>query len=231
MNLLLMTGGLSSAAALCLLARAELTTDLVLVATAYSTIEHPDTLAYIQHVILPFLRFHAIPHQRVVLGGAVPSSFPTTIIPSHNSNGSARSHSCVDRKRDILLRFICKISNAPVLSVLTTSDGFVLPSSAFPFPVLTPFSRFCSFDLQKIVEDFPLPLPYRSRCWFCGYQTMTEWRTLRRSFPQQWKDVTTLEKEMVKHGQFLTPARSPLSTHTHPLYANVSPPQSGLCFL
>jgi len=52
---------------------------------------------------------------------------------------------------------------------------------------------------KKIIQDHGLPIPHRSKCWFCPFQTITEWKALRMNHPDLFCKAEQLEARNRKY--------------------------------
>ena len=46
---------------------------------------------------------------------------------------------------------------------------------------------------KEIIQDHGLPIPHRSKCWFCPFQTIREWKELRMNHPDLFSKAEQLE--------------------------------------
>ena len=51
-------------------------------------------------------------------------------------------------------------------------------------------------DSIRYVKKFGLPTPPRSACTFCPYHSDYEWKKLKKNFPNEFKNVVSLEEKM-----------------------------------
>ena len=70
---------------------------------------------------------------------------------------------------------------------------------------------------KKIIKDHGLPIPHRSKCYICRYQTISEWKELRMVHPDLFCKVEQLEQRNIeyrisigKKPMFLSPKKARL---------------------
>lgn len=70
---------------------------------------------------------------------------------------------------------------------------------------------------KEIILDAGLPIPHRSKCWFCPFQTIKEWKELRMNHPDLFCKAEQLEarnmeylKSKGKNPLFIHPNKKPL---------------------
>src|SRR3990167_11264180 len=54
-------------------------------------------------------------------------------------------------------------------------------------------------DCQRIITDYGLPIPLKSSCFFCPFQTPYEWQWLKVSHPDLFQRTLELEAQYHKH--------------------------------
>jgi len=54
-------------------------------------------------------------------------------------------------------------------------------------------------DCISVIKDAGLPIPHRSKCWFCPFQTIAEWKELRMNHPDLFCKAIKLEKRNMKY--------------------------------
>ena len=52
---------------------------------------------------------------------------------------------------------------------------------------------------KEIIQDHGLPIPHRSKCWFCPFQTIMEWRELRMNHPDLFCKAEQLEARNMEY--------------------------------
>jgi len=72
-------------------------------------------------------------------------------------------------------------------------------------------------DCIDIIKANGLPVPHRSKCYFCPYQTRSEWKALRMNHPDLFCRAERLEQRNMeyriskgKQPMFLSPSKKPL---------------------
>jgi hypothetical protein len=69
---------------------------------------------------------------------------------------------------------------------------------------------------KEIIKDAGLPIPHRSKCWFCPFQTISEWKKLRMHHPDLFCKAKKLEARNREYRKFI--GKKPLY-----LYGNARP--------
>ncbi len=54
-------------------------------------------------------------------------------------------------------------------------------------------------DCKKIIRDAGLPIPHRSKCYICPFQTISEWKELRMNHPDLFCKAEQLEKRNMEY--------------------------------
>ena len=69
---------------------------------------------------------------------------------------------------------------------------------------------------KEIIREAGLPIPHRSKCWFCPFQTIAEWKELRMNHPELFCKAEKLEARNQKYR--IMKGKKPLF-----LYGNAKP--------
>jgi len=51
-------------------------------------------------------------------------------------------------------------------------------------------------DCEQVIRDRGLPLPAKSACFMCPHRTNEEWRFIRDTYPDQWKEAIRIDEEI-----------------------------------
>jgi 3'-phosphoadenosine 5'-phosphosulfate sulfotransferase (PAPS reductase)/FAD synthetase len=65
------------------------------------------------------------------------------------------------------------------------------------FPLLE--SNVSREDCKNIIKKAGLPIPHRSKCWFCPFQTISEWKQLRMNHSDLFCKAEQLEKRNMNY--------------------------------
>lgn len=163
--------------------------------------EKPETYAYLDEWILPFLQEKGLLYTRVAA--------KETLIER-----CMRGHTIPDRRyrwstRDYKIRPINKHlkPKAPVTVYLGIAFDEVHRMKPAWEPWLT--REYPLIDRQinrkeceKIIQSQSWPVPPKSGCWFCPFQRIGEWRSLHQDHPDLFEMAVKVEKNGSKYPEF-----------------------------
>lgn len=261
-------GGRQSTAALVLAAQGvpELAGRVFLFANVGEDSERAETLRYIEEYAKPFAADHGIEFhelRRVPKKGKYAGQ-PNTIyqrlmddnkgivIPARMSNGAPGNRTCtIDYKIDVISRWL-KEHGATKDDPALTGLGFTwdelqrigagnrIPHQRLDYPLID--LRMTVHDCIKVIENAGLPVPPKSACWFCPYQSRKDWLRLRMSDPELFDKAVALEYRINdKRGAigrdvvYLHPALVPLEQAVGEQYSlfddTADSCETGYCFM
>ncbi len=231
-------GGVQSTAALVLSAERRIDFPVHLFANVGDDSEHPDTLAYVRDVAIPYAAQHGIEfvelkrHKRdgsvETLVGRIYGAARSIPIPARMSNGAPGRRTCTS---DFKIRVVAKwlkqhgaTAAAPALTGLgisldefhraRTDSGIEWQALAYPLIDL----RLTRKDCEKIITAAGLPVPPKSSCYFCPFHNRQTWQALKRTRPDLFEKAVAIENHINdKRGAIgkdavrLHPSNTPLS--------------------
>ena len=65
-------------------------------------------------------------------------------------------------------------------------------SIEYQYPLIE--KRITRTQCKKIIRDHDLNVPRKSGCWFCPFQTLSQWKKLRDDYPELFKKAMALEE-------------------------------------
>ena len=260
-------GGVQSTAALVLAAQGvpELAGRVFLFANVGEDSERAETLQYVNEVAKPFAAQHGIElHElrRTISRGKRAGSVDTIYgrlmgntrsigIPVRMSNGAPGNRNCTtDYKIDVIARWL-KQHGATKADPALTGLGFTwdeihrigandrIPHQRLDYPLID--LRLTRHQCVNVIERAGLPVPPKSACWFCPFQSRGDWLRLRENDPELFQRAVELEKRINdKRGAigrdvvWLHPALVPLDQavgQQYSLFSEDDSCQTGYCFM
>lgn len=182
--------------------------------------ENPDTLAYIRDYAKPFAEQNSIefielqPAKRTLRQHVMQSkrSVPLPIVLQPKKKGVSPKfgmRSCtVDYKIKPLDRFIRKSLGAEAYTIgigFSTDEWHRATNAKNSMAWRTPEYpllklRLSATDCQHIIEFVGLPIPPKSACFFCPFQSRKSWQELHDQQPWLYADAIEMEQH-VQHNQ------------------------------
>lgn len=261
-------GGRQSTAALVLAAQGapELAGRVFLFANVGEDSERAETLRYVEEYAKPFaadrgIEFHEL--RRVPKKGKYKDQIETVygrcvgnnrsiVIPVRMSNGAPGNRSCTnDFKIRVIVRWL-KEHGANKSDPASTGIGFTWdelhrigrikedPCQKIEYPLID--LRMTVHDCIKAIENVGLPVPPKSACWFCPYQSRKDWLRMRSDDPALFDKAVALEHRInEKRGAigrnvvYLHPALVPLEQAVGEQYSlfddTADSCETGYCFM
>lgn len=203
-------GGVQSTACLVLAAQGKIDFPLFIFANVGDDSEHPDTLAYVRNVAVPYaaangIEFVIAAHKRTLYEEAIRDNRRIPL-PAYMSNGAPGKRTCTaDFKirviaRELRRRGATKANPAVVgLGISIDEVERARTDSGIPHEIL----EYPLLDLglnrgscAGIIERAGLPVPGKSACWFCPFQSNKRWGELRRERPDLFAKACALESRI-----------------------------------
>jgi len=198
--------GVQSTALLVLAAQQKIDFDLFLFANVGDDSEHPDSLAYMTDVAVPYAAAHGIElvalhkvkrdgTKETLMGRLMKEGSRSLPIPVRMSNGAPGSRSCT---ADFKIRVIAKElkrRGATVADPATVALGISvdeierakpglderMPYQFRVYPLLD--LGLTRADCKRIIAEAGLPVPGKSACFFCPFHDKHAWANLARESP------------------------------------------------
>lgn len=209
-------GGVQSTALLVLAAQGEIDYRVALFANVGDEAENPGSLRYIEEHARPFAAQHqiALHELRWVSRGGVERDLYTDLmgdnrsidIPVKMEGGAPGTRKCTDRYKMEVVRRWCRAHGATPAAPATIAVGFstdeisrasnrrMEPIENVVYPLLDlGLSR---ADCARVITEAGLPVPPKSSCWFCPFQTPTQWAEKRRDQPVLFDRAVALEDRL-----------------------------------
>jgi hypothetical protein len=231
-------GGTETTALLCLVAEGHLPVpDHIIMADTGR--EVVSTWRYLE-TIRPWLAAHGLPQIKIAHPGlarvGIYSHRGELLLPAFTETGKLRTFCSTEWKARPVTRLLRQIG----VTRETRWLGFSLdetrrikdnPDLRYPLVEL----GVARTDCVRIIQRAGLPLPRKSRCWCCPYQTDQEWREMGNS-SQDWEAAVALDEAIREHdergGVWLHHSRQPLrSARLDKLNLRRPSCQQGLCFV
>ena len=261
-------GGRQSTAALVLAAQGvpELAGRVFLFANVGEDSERAETLRYVEEYAKPFAADHGIefhelrkvstrgPHV-----GQVRTIYESLVghnrsvdIPVYMSNGAPGNRKCtVSFKIEVISNYLRDYGATPS-SPATLGIGFTwdelqrigandrVPHQRLDYPLID--LRMNIHDCMTTIENAGLPIPPKSACWFCPYQSRKDWLRMRMADPELFEKAVALEHRInEKRGAigrdvvYLHPALVPLEQAVGEQYSlfddTADSCETGYCFM
>lgn len=221
MRLFSFGGGVQSVAVLVAQARGLLPRDYdyFVFANVGHDSENPDTLDYIDQIVIPFAARHGIPFETVqktrfgepdTVYGSVMRETREIPIPVVLPSGAFGKRSCtVDFKIHTVNRWAKKrgythITNGIGISLdefrrARFSDDYeliqkvnVMVRREYPLLDLRYTRQMC----RGLIQSEGLPVPPKSACYFCPFQSSRSWIELRQKHPDLFKRAVELDRRV-----------------------------------
>lgn len=227
-------GGVQSTACLVLAARGEIDFQTFLFANVGEDSEHPDTLAYVRDVSMPYAARHGLEFvvvRKITNGQAetimdrlerLEKSIPLPV--RMGQNGAPGNRICTtDFKVKPILKWLKEhgaTDEDPAVSGIGISideahrakpcgqSGVTYQRLTYPLLDLGMNRSNC----VAIIERAGLPVPPKSSCFFCPYHSRKTWEQLKASRPDLFRRACEIEKVLYERGRklgrgefFLTP--------------------------
>lgn len=254
-------GGVQSVAVLVLAAQGKVQYDQFLFANVGADSENPETLAYFEVFAVPFAFRHGIPLEelhkvrrngdRETLLGRIRRSERSIPIPMHMNNGAPGNRQCTgDFKISVVAKWLrehgATAESPATVGLGISTDEFQRARSAsklnyerLEYPLLD--LRLSRLDCRRIIADVGLPIPPKSACFFCPFQSPTQWRRLKHDKPALFAQSVEIEGFLNARGGRLGKDRVWMTRYAAPLDQVISGEQmtfddyldtceSGYCF-
>lgn len=216
-------GGVQSVACLVLAAQGKIDFKTFVFANVGDNSENPETIQYLNEVVLPYAEKHGIEVievQRVSRDGRKMDIYDRLLetkrsidIPVRMSNGAPGRRSCtIEFKIKPVAKYHKKLGatkdNPGVLGIGISMDEFqrMRSKSSVEWQVL----EYPLIDLKldrsackQLIADAGLPVPPKSSCWFCPYHTLGSWRQLQANNPALYNKAVELEELINKRRESL----------------------------
>ena len=229
-------GGVQSTALLVMAARGMIDYPLFIFANTGDDSEHPDSIAYVRDIAIPYGKEHGIEVvevakdgptlRQVAMGEAQATKFP---LPFYGENGAPMGRACTSdwKIRTVaneLRRRGCSAKNPAHVALGISMDeiqrakaeGYQDPKfkiQILHYPLLQHGMN--RHDCIKLIADEGLPEPGKSSCYFCPFHSRDAWQHLRETRPDLFEQSVELERrykerlaEKGRRTQWLTPAGS-----------------------
>lgn len=204
-------GGVQSTAVLVLAVQKRVQYDAFVFANVGEESENPDTLSYVSEVAWPYAERHGIRLEEVrakwTLMQGIQHRLRSLIIPvkfqtRDGKRGRSRRTCTVDYKIKPIDRWLRRhgataekpatiglgISTDEVQRARTDSGQ---PFKSLEYPLLD--LRLSRSDCRQIITEAGLPIPPKSACWFCPFQSLRQWRDLKHGKPELFGAAVALE--------------------------------------
>lgn len=208
-------GGVQSTAMLVLAAQGALgDVTAALFANVGDRSEHPETLAYVRKVAVPFAAEAGIDLRelrRVKRDGQVEDLHDrlmagrTAIPVRRTKDGPPMSRSCTADFKVAVISKELKRHGATRDHPVDVCIGISVDEIERAKPGIDPRSPFQRrvyplldlglhrSDCRRIIADAGLPVPPKSACWFCPFHDREAWRTLKRKHPDLFTEAERIE--------------------------------------
>lgn len=209
-------GGVQSTALVVLAAQGVIDFPVALFANVGDRAENPATLTYMAEHAMPYAAAHGIEvHQLrwVSRGGVVRDLYDdvmgdnrTIPIPVKMLGGAPGRRQCTDRYKIAVVSRWCRAHGATpdtpaTVAVGISTDEFDRASTRRPSPhevVTYPLLELglSRNDCARIIRDAGLPVPPKSSCWFCPFQSTRSWAEKRRDAPDVFAAGVVMERRL-----------------------------------
>lgn len=203
-------GGVQSMACLVLAAQGVIDCRLFLFANVGDDSEHPATLAYMRDVAEPYaaqngIELCTVNPSRTLYAEAIRDNRRVPL-PVYLSNGAPGNRICTSEfKIKIIAREIKRrgaTQKAPWVCGLGISTDEAhranynsrIAWQTIEYPLLD--LRINRANCVGIIERVGLPVPPKSACWFCPFQSNKRWHELRTSRPELFQAACDLETRL-----------------------------------
>src|SRR5258708_10601442 len=208
-------GGVQSTALLVLAAQGKIDYHTFLFCNVGEDSEHPDTLAYVHQIAMPYAGLHGLElielhHRRF---GEIETLYERLTRPESHSvgipvrmsgNGAHGNRNCtLDFKIRVIAKWLKEhgaTANDPSTVALGISlDEFQrmrndsgIPHEKLAYPLID--LRLDRQQCTNIIRDEGLPIPPKSSCWFCPFHSLRTWQEMRQEQPVLFEKACTLEE-------------------------------------
>lgn len=203
-------GGIQSNACLVLATQGFIDCKLFIFANVGDDSEHPDTLAYIRDVAAPYAAQNGIElctvSARDTIYQNIMKQNRRIIIPAHLSNGAPGNRTCTtDYKIRVISREIKRRgatkANPWTVGLGISTDEFYRARNYSGYDYYTTAHPLLDLRLSRancvgVIERAGLPVPPKSACWFCPFQSDRRWHELRKTRPDLFDKACQMEKRI-----------------------------------
>ena len=208
-------GGVQSTAVLVLASQGRVQYDAFVFANVGEDSEHPDTIAYLHQVAMPFAQRHNIEllelrretgdgktlYQQIQARGFM-MPIPARVAPS----GAPQRRICTfDFKTRVVAKELrrrgASKKNPGVVGLGISVDEFhranngtMVSYQTQEYPLLD--LRMTRADCQRLILEAGLPMAPKSACYFCPYHNHEYWQHLRASNPDLFDRAVDVEREL-----------------------------------
>jgi len=211
-------GGVQSTALLVMAARGMIPYPLFIFANTGDDSEHPDSIAYVREIAIPYGKEHGIEVVEVAREGSTllqvamgegeeneASNFP---LPFYGETGPPLGRSCTSKWKIAaitkeLRRRGCSAKNPAHVAIGISMDeiqrakaeGYQDPEfkiQILHYPLLQHGMN--RHDCMKLIADEGLPEPGKSSCYFCPFHSRDAWQHLRETRPDLFEQSVQLER-------------------------------------
>lgn len=221
--------------------------------------EHPDTLHYVRDVMMPYaeknnMNLFEIKNERT-LRQRIFSDNRSVPIPMYLMSGAPGNRQCTnDLKIRRINQWLAKSGYTDVRVGIGFSVDEVHRARTIEtkevrknlrvtnwYPLLD--LRMSLNDCVRVIAEEGLPIPPKSACYFCPFQSDTRWLELKRKHPDLFDDackvderlralrVNVLKKDGVYIHRSLTPLRTRFANDQDYMFGELDVCESGHCFL
>lgn len=229
-------GGVQSTAMLVLAVQGKISHRTFLFCNVGDDSENPETIAYVRDVAIPYAEANGI--DLVTLDTTLRTGETDTIlkrlerqertvhIPMRMMNGAPGNRSCT---YDFKIKQVAKwtkqhgatVDNPAHVALGISIDEYqrmktsTIPHQISDYPLID--MRLTREDCRRIISEAGLPVPPKSSCFFCPFQTIPQWRSLKRKRPDLFQNAVDIEKMVIekragmgKDAMWMTAAGKPL---------------------
>jgi len=210
-------GGVQSNALLVLAAQGTIDFPLFIFANTGDDSEHPDTLAYVRDIAMPYAAQHGI--EMVIVQKKLKDGTPQTlydsltreeksmeVIPMYGKTGGPGIRACTAHFKSRVIakelrRRGAKAKNKALLALGISLDEWhrARTTSRINHEILT----YPLLDMRlnrnaccTIIEKAGLPIPRKSACFFCPYHNRATWVQMQRESPALFDRAVALERHI-----------------------------------
>lgn len=205
-------GGVQSMACLVLAAQGVIDCRLFLFANVGDDSEHPATLAYVRDVALPYaaandIELCTVKPSRTLYAEAMRKNRRVPL-PIYLSNGAPGNRTCTsDFKIKVISReikrrgatkakpWVCGLGIS-VDEAHRANYNSRIAHQVLEYPLLD--LRISRANCVGIIERAGMPVPPKSACWFCPFQSNRRWHELRTDRPELFQSACDLETRLNK---------------------------------
>lgn len=211
-------GGVQSIAALILSAHKTIDFPIHLFSNVGDDSEHPETLAYVKDVAMPYAKAHSIEFielRHIRRDGEEETLYKKLTRPGSRStgipiflegSGAPGRRSCTSQFKIARIAVWQRRHGATKTSPAITGLGISLdemqrmrtdsgiPTQVLEYPLVD--LRLTRAACEKIIRDEGLPVPPKSSCYFCPYHNLTQWHRLKVDHPDLFEKAVALEQTL-----------------------------------